>query len=42
MARHPWVDAVDLKIFLVGFDEGEQSAFRMDNEHKNATLELRT
>jgi len=31
-AIHPWVGIVDLRIFLMGFDAGEQWAFRMGSE----------
>jgi len=31
-AIYPWVDTVDLRLFLMGFDAGEQWAFRMGSE----------
>lgn len=42
LATHCWVDAVDLKMFLAGFDAGEQFASRIGSENNSASLELRT
>jgi hypothetical protein len=37
---YPWLDHVDLRLFLAGFEAGEEFASRSDKERSESTSQL--